>query len=98
MYATLALVGIAVKKITIKGQLRTCERLANTGKPPEYLVYMGDKPLEEYVAEQLPAGGYFSVTMRGANRTCIVQGALSVFMIKQITEYYENGWRAETET
>jgi len=91
-------VGFVVKKVIFRGRLRTCERLPEPGKPPVYLVRLADRPFEEYVAEQLATGGYFSLVMKGEESgryEC--QGQLDVFTIKQVTEYCENGWRVETE-
>jgi hypothetical protein len=80
------------KFVTFQGTLSSC-KLADGG----YLVKLGDAPLVTYVAEQLPEGGQVTIALRQMEgcpiRSFTCQGRLDVFMMKEIVEYYENGWR-----
>ena len=79
------------KFVTFQGTLSSCN-LADGG----YLFKLGDAPLVPYVAEQFPEGGQVTISLRqieGTVRSFTCQGRLDVFMMKEIVEYYENGWR-----
>ena len=80
------------KFITFQGQLSSC-KLANGG----FLVRLGDNPFVPYVAEQFPEGGQVTISLRQLEgnpiKSFVCRGRMDTFMMKEIVEYYENGWR-----
>ena len=82
--------------IVFTGVLSTSESIPTPDEEISYEVRLGGVDFVPYVADQFPYGGYVVMSLRDMENghhpyTC--QGDLSVFIVKEYSECYKNGWR-----
>ena len=82
------------EEVKISGELRTLENMPEPNGEKSFIVHLGDMPLDVLVAEHFENGGYLLIKMLSNQtaRQVELHGPLDVFVQKNVTQYYENGW------